>query len=326
MRSHLQKLLALLLAALLLAGCSKAPETTAATEAEDVTGRYYLTATDGKVLPVLNERAYLRLKDDGKAIYELTYDQLEYKWKLKDDGTLTLTLDGEKVKGTLADGVISIRLDGRDRIFVKGKNAAQRYIDEHADTVLIPPTETTEGIPTAASTEKPAETSTEAPAPATTEAPATTQAPAESSAEAESTEKPGPFDPDIRFTGTDQYGNTVNEQIFRDYVVTMINFWEPWCGPCVGEMPELEQLYQDREGELLILGVYWTEDGAAEVLSETGVTYPVILYDAVFERYQTGYVPTTIFVDPGGHVIGQSYIGSRSYDEWAAVIKTLIGK
>ena len=42
----------------------------------------------------------------------------------------------------------------------------------------------------------------------------------------------------------------------------------PWCGPCVGEMPELEQLYRDRNGELLILGVYWTEDGAAEVLSD----------------------------------------------------------
>ena len=320
MRSHLQKLLALLLAALLLTGCGKVPETTAATEAEDVTGRYYLAASDGKVLPALNEHAYLRLKDDGKAVYELTYDQLEYKWKLKDDGTLTLTLDGEKVKGTLADGIISIRLDGRDRIFVKGKNATQKYIDEHADTVLIPPA-------TAASTEAPAETSTEVQTAASTEAPApaSTEAPAESSTAAESTEKPGPFDPDIRFSGTDQYGNTVNEQIFRDYVVTMINFWEPWCGPCVGEMPELEQLYQDREGELLILGVYWTEDGAAEVLAEAGVTYPVMLYDAAFERYQTGYVPTTIFVDPGGHVIGQSYIGARSYAEWDALIAQMIG-
>ena len=64
----------------------------------------------------------------------------------------------------------------------------------------------------------------------------------------------------------------------------MINFWEPWCGPCVGEMPELEQMYQNRGGELLILGVYWTEDGAAEVLSETGITYPVILFDSVFQR------------------------------------------
>ena len=312
MRSRLHKLLALLLAAVLLAGCGKTPETTAATEAEDVTGRYFLVASGGKVSAVLNENAYLRLKDDGKAVYELSYDQLEYKWKLKDDGRLTLTLEGEKLQGTLADGIISISLDGRDRIFVKGKKAAQKYIDEHADTILIPPTATDTATTPAASTEAP---------PASTEAPTT---PAATTEEA-STERPGPFDPDIRFTAVDQYGNTVNEQVFRDYVVTMINFWEPWCGPCVGEMPELEQLYQDRD-DLLIIGVYWTEDGAAQVLQETGVTYPVILFDQVFQRYQSGYVPTTIFVDPGGHVIGQSYIGARSYAEWDEIIKTLIGK
>ena len=302
-----RKCLAVLLAAVLLLGGCGGGNAASTTEEADLSGRYYLVASDGKVLAVLNERAYLRLKDDGKAIYELTYDQLEYKWQLK-DGVLTLTMEGEKLEGTLEDGVISIRLDGRDRIFVKGKNAAQKYIDLHADTILIPP-----------ATEASTEAATEAP----TEAPADTTA--ASSAEAESTEKPGPFDPDIRFTAVDQYGNTVSEQIFRDYVVTMINFWEPWCGPCVGEMPELEQLYQDRD-DLLIIGVYWTEDGAAAVLNEAGVTYPVILYDKVFERYQTGYVPTTIFVDPGGHVIGQSYIGSRSYDEWAKIITTLIGK
>ena len=302
-----RKSLAVLLAAVLLLGGCGGGNAASTTEEADLSGRYYLVASDGKVLAVLNERAYLRLKDDGKAIYELTYDQLEYKWQLK-DGVLALTMEGEKLEGTLEDGVISIRLDGRDRIFVKGKNAAQKYIDLHADTILIPP-----------ATEASTEAATEAP----TEAPADTTA--ASSAEAESTEKPGPFDPDIRFTAVDQYGNTVSEQIFRDYVVTMINFWEPWCGPCVGEMPELEQLYQDRD-DLLIIGVYWTEDGAAAVLNEAGVTYPVILYDKVFERYQTGYVPTTIFVDPGGHVIGQSYIGSRSYDEWAKIITTLIGK
>ena len=105
----------------------------------------------------------------------------------------------------------------------------------------------------------------------------------------------------------------------------MINFWEPWCGPCVGVMPELEQMYLDRGGELLILGVYWTEDGAAEVLSETGVTYPVILFDSAFQRYQTGYVPTTIFVDPGGHVIGQPYVGARSGADWNELVTKMIG-
>ena len=287
MKKRLYRLAALLLAAILLTACGKTPATSTAEEEADVTGRYYLVGTADVTVKELNEDNWLRLKDDG---------------------TLTLTLDGEKTVGTLADGVITIRLDNIERVFVKGKSAAKKYIEAHQstppETVIIPPQTAAET--TAAQTDSPATAATEAPD-------GTTSA------------YSGPFDPDIRFTGTDQYGNKIDENIFREHVLTMINFWEPWCGPCVGEMPELEQLYQDRGGELLIIGVYWTEENAAATLKETGVTYPVMLYDQVFERYQTGYVPTTIFVDPGGHVIGQSQIGARSYAEWDKLITQLIG-
>ena len=315
MKKRLYRLAALLAAVILLAGCGASPVTTE--EEVDVTGRYYLVGTTEKTAAVLNEVNYLRLKDDGEAIYQITYDQLEYKWKLEGEEKLILTMNGEKTVGTLANGVITIRLDNSERVFVKGKNAAQRYIDTHADTILVPPTDRPDGS-TAADTKAP--DTTEAPAPSTeeTKAPDTTEAPS-------STAHSGPFDPDVRFTGTDQYGNEINENVFREHVLTMINFWEPWCGPCVGEMPELEQMYQNRGGELLILGVYWTEDGAAEVLSETGITYPVILFDSAFERYQTGYVPTTIFVDPGGHVIGQPYVGARSGADWNEIVTKMIG-
>ena len=156
---------------------------------------------------------------------------------------------------------------------------------------------------------------------------AATEAPTEKEKETETgtaTSQAALFDPDIRFSAVDQSGNAIDETVFQDYVITMINFWEPWCGPCVGEMPDLEKLNQDRK-DLLILGVYSTQDGADKVLKQTGVTYPVITYDRVFDRYQTGYVPTTIFVDPAGHVIGAPYVGSRSYEDWNTIIKNMIG-
>jgi hypothetical protein len=34
----------------------------------------------------------------------------------------------------------------------------------------------------------------------------------------------------------------------------------------------------------------------------------------------TGYIPTTIFVDSSGKVLDSAYVGSRDYASWAAII------
>lgn len=112
----------------------------------------------------------------------------------------------------------------------------------------------------------------------------------------------------FEFSTTDRAGNVVNESIFSNYKVTMINLFEPWCGPCVGEMPNLEELYQTYKDQgFQILGVYSTEDGIDDVLDYTGVTYPILHYSDDFSIFTTGYVPTTIFVDSEGHVLRIDY-------------------
>ncbi len=118
----------------------------------------------------------------------------------------------------------------------------------------------------------------------------------------------------------------------------MINFWEPWCGPCVGEMPDLGKLYLDYADKgLMILGVY--EDTSMEedvdyILQMTEVTYPILRDCAEFAPYRTDYVPTTLFVDKEGHVIdfgiedpysdGPMLVGGRSYEEWEELIKSYL--
>ena len=128
------------------------------------------------------------------------------------------------------------------------------------------------------------------------------------------------------FSTTDRDGNAVDESIFSDYALTMINFWEPWCPPCVGEMPDLERLYQDyRERGFQILGVYLTEDNAGAVIQKTGVTYPILHYVSAFDVFQTGYVPTTVFVNRWGEIVGETEIGGRDYAAWAQIIDGLLG-
>ena len=46
-------------------------------------------------------------------------------------------------------------------------------------------------------------------------------------------------------------------------------------------------------------------------------------YDAesIEEVMNSGYIPETMFVDSNGHIIGDTFVGSQSYEEWAAVIE-----
>ncbi|MDO4187487.1 MAG: TlpA disulfide reductase family protein [Lachnospiraceae bacterium] len=130
----------------------------------------------------------------------------------------------------------------------------------------------------------------------------------------------------LRFSTVDINGNTVTDDIIKGSKLVMINFWEPWCGPCVGEMPGLEDLYENYKDQgLLILGVYSTagmDDEVRSILDECNTSYPVICSDSNLERYMTDYVPTTVFADSEGNIISsEPIIGANSYSDWEIIIE-----
>lgn len=138
------------------------------------------------------------------------------------------------------------------------------------------------------------------------------------------------FSPDFTFKTTDRAGNTYDESIFASAKLTMINFWEPWCGPCVKEMPDLELLYEAyKEKGFQIIGVYsetHMESEVAGILKNKNISYPILNYTDEFARFNTGYVPTTVFVDGNGHIIkmddgAESIVGSNTYEGWETIIK-----
>lgn len=144
----------------------------------------------------------------------------------------------------------------------------------------------------------------------------------------------------VVFSTTDREGNAYDESIFADYELTLINFWEPWCGPCVGEMPDLETLYENYSDKgLLVIGVYSEAGMEADVdaiLGDSGITYPILRYTPEFDAYQSGYVPTTILVDSNGNIIdtGEVYldgadstliVGANSYSEWEDLVNRYLG-
>ena len=38
----------------------------------------------------------------------------------------------------------------------------------------------------------------------------------------------------------------------------------------------------------------------------------------------TGYIPTTIFVNSEGRIVGETYVGGKSYKEWAGIVEKLL--
>ena len=99
-------------------------------------------------------------------------------------------------------------------------------------------------------------------------------------------------------------GETVTLSDLRGQVV-VLNFWATWCPPCRAEMPALQEVYDARRADgLMVLAIDQNEpaDLVASFRDEFKLTFPLLLDPgyAVSDRYRIGVLPTTFFIDRGG--------------------------
>lgn len=165
------------------------------------------------------------------------------------------------------------------------------------------------------------------------------EAPPESPSSPASQEEEAPEAAPIlgEFTATDLAGNEVTQSVFEGHPVTMVNVWATFCGPCLREMPDLGALHQEfSEQGFQILGIVTdvqAPDGsisqeqvdlAAQIAEETGASYLHLLPSEDLIAcllWQVSGVPTTIFVDETGALIGKGYLGSRDAAAWRSIIE-----
>lgn len=133
---------------------------------------------------------------------------------------------------------------------------------------------------------------------------------------------------EFHFSTTDREGNPVTEAVLAEHTVTILNFWEPWCQPCIREMPDLERISQEyADRGVLVLGIYATpgvEEDVDDVIASTGVTYQMLHYSHDFDGFQTGYVPTTVILDSTGHVVQQPLSQSLLYSQWVSLLERVL--
>ena len=123
----------------------------------------------------------------------------------------------------------------------------------------------------------------------------------------------------VSFETTDLDGNPVNSaELFSANRITVVNLWASWCGPCVRELPELEELNRRlKEKGCAVVSILCDgdtvsgrEDGA-DVAASAGVTYPILLPNAdIFAAFPLDAYPTTYFVDSDGCIVGDVIVGA----------------
>ena len=128
----------------------------------------------------------------------------------------------------------------------------------------------------------------------------------------------------INFKSTTVENEPITSEIFKDYKITMINIWATWCGPCLAEMPDLSKLQDELpEGSNLISFILdagddeETRQTALDYIAEFNLKYISVIPDisiAKFVNSNITGIPTTIFVDKEGNIVGDLMLGAPRGD------------
>ena len=133
------------------------------------------------------------------------------------------------------------------------------------------------------------------------------------------------------FTAEDFEGEIIDESIFAEYEITMINVWGTYCSPCKREIPALVELSEEYEGRVQVMGipVDLNNTGSAEartIMAEWGITYKNIKISNSIKSFVDGIslIPYTIFINSEGYQLGGAYVGANSKKEWKKIVENML--
>lgn len=121
------------------------------------------------------------------------------------------------------------------------------------------------------------------------------------------------------FTAKTITGETVTNEIFAAKKITVVNIWGTFCPPCIAEMPELGEMARALPADAQIIGLVCDASEkssqiqkAIQITQEANADFVNIIPDAQLLKFMENVeaVPTTIFVNSKGEVVGKAVIGA----------------
>ncbi|MBD1401702.1 TlpA disulfide reductase family protein [Pelovirga terrestris] len=139
-------------------------------------------------------------------------------------------------------------------------------------------------------------------------------------------------EPAPEFTLLTMEGERVSLSDFRGQVV-VLNFWATWCPPCREEKPTMEQLYQQKKNDGLVILAVNVEENPHQVVSQYllqhSYSFPILL-DGIKAEVQGLYgvfrYPESYIIDRDGIVVdhfigGRDWMNSSTYGKIESLLK-----
>jgi thiol-disulfide isomerase/thioredoxin len=109
------------------------------------------------------------------------------------------------------------------------------------------------------------------------------------------------------FTLTDSTGKIHKLSQYKGKWV-LVNFWATWCPPCLAEIPDLNELHEDKKNNVAVFGIalqYANPKQVIDFAEGLMVSYPIVLGNPKIAS-QIGPVdglPTTYLYNPQGKLV-----------------------
>jgi len=90
---------------------------------------------------------------------------------------------------------------------------------------------------------------------------------------------------------------------------TLVNYWAPWCAPCLKEIPEINKMFEEMPQPLVgIVGIYFdsaTKEQLKVQLEKYQINFPTLSVTSATEPVdRPSMLPANYLISPNGDIFG----------------------